>query len=212
MEESDTKKKGVQKIYIVRHGQTDYNLKGIIQGSGVDSSLNATGRRQAQAFYEAYKNVPFDHFFTSALKRTKESISAFINESTPLTSLSELNEISWGPYDGVMDTSEKDSYYWNTLSAWNEGKTDFCIEGGESPMMVKERVARGWERIIANSQASNILVCMHGRAIRILLCHITNTDLQFMDKFKHTNLGLYVIELQDGKAKVVIENEKSHLH
>lgn len=50
----------VKDIYIVRHGQTDYNLKGIVQGSGVDASLNDTGREQAAAFHKAYGNYPFD--------------------------------------------------------------------------------------------------------------------------------------------------------
>ncbi|MEO0734980.1 MAG: histidine phosphatase family protein, partial [Bacteroidota bacterium] len=42
-------------VYIVRHGQTDFNLQGIVQGSGVDASLNDTGRSQGQHLYEQYR-------------------------------------------------------------------------------------------------------------------------------------------------------------
>ncbi|EJF08716.1 histidine phosphatase family protein, partial [Pontibacter sp. BAB1700] len=35
----------IKKIYLIRHGQTDFNLQGIVQGSGVDASLNELGRR-----------------------------------------------------------------------------------------------------------------------------------------------------------------------
>ncbi|HRG79965.1 MAG TPA: histidine phosphatase family protein, partial [Cyclobacteriaceae bacterium] len=59
-----------KKIYIIRHGQTDFNLQGIVQGSGVDSSLNDMGRAQADAFYLTYKDIPFDKIYTSALRRT----------------------------------------------------------------------------------------------------------------------------------------------
>ncbi|HCZ37344.1 MAG TPA: histidine phosphatase family protein, partial [Cytophagales bacterium] len=67
-----------KKIYLIRHGQTDFNLKGIVQGSGVDSSLNAKGMAQAQAFFEMYKHIKFDKIYTSTLKRTRESVSGFI--------------------------------------------------------------------------------------------------------------------------------------
>ncbi|HMR56571.1 MAG TPA: histidine phosphatase family protein, partial [Cyclobacteriaceae bacterium] len=66
-----------KKIYLIRHGQTDFNLKGIVQGSGVDSSLNDRGRAQAEAFYETYKNIAFDKIYTSALRRTRESVIGF---------------------------------------------------------------------------------------------------------------------------------------
>lgn len=200
-----------QKIYILRHGQTDYNLRGIIQGSGVDSSLNETGRSQADRFYNAYHQVPFDKIFTSALRRTKESVQGFIDKGIPLESLSELNEISWGPYDGVLDTAEKGSYYWNMLDAWNEGDTHKCIEGGESPEIVKERIAKGWERVIENKAHEHILVCMHGRAIRILMCHITNTPLQEMDVFQHSNLGFYLIEYDGSDFTLLRRNDTEHL-
>ena len=51
-------------IYLVRHGQTDFNLKGIVQGSGVDASINETGLKQAQAFYDnldRYLLIKFTH-------------------------------------------------------------------------------------------------------------------------------------------------------
>ena len=57
-------------IYIIRHGETDYNRQGIIQGSGVDSDLNETGRIQAEKFFKAYHHIPFDKVYTSELKRT----------------------------------------------------------------------------------------------------------------------------------------------
>ena len=46
-----------KKIYLIRHGQTDFNLQGIVQGSGVDADLNDTGKAQADFFYEKYKTV-----------------------------------------------------------------------------------------------------------------------------------------------------------
>lgn len=64
-------------IYIIRHGETDYNKQGIIQGGGIDSSLNELGRRQAQQFYQAYHHIQFDRIYTSELKRTHQSVAPF---------------------------------------------------------------------------------------------------------------------------------------
>src|SRR6478736_6501366 len=72
-----------KKIYLIRHGQTDFNLRGIVQGSGVDTSLNERGRDQAQAFFQAYKKVAFDKIYTSALKRSFESVQSFVALGLP---------------------------------------------------------------------------------------------------------------------------------
>ena len=48
-----------KEIYIIRHGETDYNRQGIVQGQGVDTSLNDLGRRQASAFFEHYRHIDF---------------------------------------------------------------------------------------------------------------------------------------------------------
>ena len=61
------------KIYMIRHGETDFNRTGIVQGSGVDSDLNQLGREQAQAFYEKYKDVRFDALYVSCLLYTSPS-------------------------------------------------------------------------------------------------------------------------------------------
>ncbi|MCU0382903.1 MAG: histidine phosphatase family protein, partial [Cyclobacteriaceae bacterium] len=130
----------MKKIYLIRHGQTDFNLRNIVQGSGVDSSLNDTGRAQADAFYRAYKHVPFQAVYTSALRRTTESVKGFIDAGIRHQSLKGLNEISWGKKEGQPITPEEDAYYHHMLKQWQEGKTDLRIEGGESPEEVVERM------------------------------------------------------------------------
>jgi probable phosphoglycerate mutase len=61
-------------IYIVRHAQTDGNRTRTAQGSGINSSLNATGWRQAHQLAAHYKNCGIRTFYCSALNRTKEQI------------------------------------------------------------------------------------------------------------------------------------------
>jgi broad specificity phosphatase PhoE len=54
-----------KELYIIRHGETELNRLGIVQGRGVNTDLNDTGRAQAAAFYERYKDIPFQKIYTS---------------------------------------------------------------------------------------------------------------------------------------------------
>lgn len=200
-----------KKIYLIRHGQTDFNLKGIVQGSGVDSSLNAKGMAQARAFFEMYKHIRFDRIYTSTLKRTRESVMGFIELGIPTESLSGLNEISWGTKEGQPITPEEDKYYHWMLDQWRLGNTHERIEGGESPEDVVKRQAVALKHVLAKPNEEQILICMHGRAIRILLCQLLNYPLKSMDMFEHENLCLYLLEQTGSHFTVRKYNDTLHL-
>ncbi|WP_026952276.1 histidine phosphatase family protein [Algoriphagus mannitolivorans] len=200
-----------KKIYLVRHGQTDFNLQGVVQGSGIDAPINKTGLAQASAFFNAYKEVPFDQLYHTALIRTKQSIQQFIDLGIPTIALPELNEISWGDYEGTPMTPEEGEYYRHMLHQWQQGNLDYAIAGGESPNTVATRMRIGIEKIVSGP-GETILVCMHGRAMRIFLSLILNYDLRYMDQFEHHNLCLYVLEqLTDGTFVVKNFNDQDHL-
>ena len=195
----------------MRHGQTDFNLQGVVQGSGIDAPINKTGLAQASAFFQAYKEIPFDQVYHTALIRTKQSIQQFIDLGIPTAALPELNEISWGDYEGTPMTPEEGEYYRHMLHQWQQGNLDYAIAGGESPNVVAERMKRGIEKILSGP-GETILVCMHGRAMRIFLSLILNYDLRYMDQFEHHNLCLYVLEqLVDGTFVVKNFNDQGHL-
>ena len=201
----------LKKIYLLRHGQTDYNLQGVVQGSGIDAPINATGRAQAEAFFVAYREVQFDQLYHSALIRTRQSIQGFIDLGIPVTSLVELNEISWGNYEGTPMTPEEGEYYRMMLDQWQQGNLDYAIAGGESPNSVAERLHRAIQ-IILNGPGETILVCMHGRAMRIFLSLICETPLKEMDQYEHGNLCLYLLQEEEkGGFTILKENDQEHL-
>lgn len=201
----------LKKIYLLRHGQTDYNLQGVVQGSGIDAPINDTGWAQADAFFCTYRDIPFDQLYHSALIRTQQSIQGFIDLGIPVTSLSELNEISWGEYEGTPMTPEEGEYYRIMLQQWQDGNLDYAIAGGESPNSVAERLHRAIQQII-HVQGTTILVCMHGRAMRIFLSLICNTPLEDMDQYEHGNLCLYLLQQQEeGDFVLLKQNDQEHL-
>ena len=198
-------------IYITRHGQTDYNKKGIVQGSSVDTSLNETGRRQAELFYEAYKNIPFDKIYTSKLQRTHQSVQGFIDKNIPWEQHEGLNEISWGKYDGKLSSKEDKELYLSIMERWTKGEVDLTIGGGESPVQVQQRQIPVWDLILSREEEKNVLVCIHGRALRILMCHVKNVPLTEMDTFDHDNLCLYLLEYEGSKLEMLKVNCLLHL-
>nr|WP_216859044.1 histidine phosphatase family protein [Hymenobacter citatus] len=187
-------KVSVKKIYLIRHGQTDLNVRGIVQGSGVDSSLNEVGRRQAAQFFAAYGHVPFDKVYTSTLQRTHQSVQAFLELGLPHEQYPGLNEISWGAREGTRITAEEDEEYHHVLQQWRFGNTSIPMIGGESPDDVAARQRPVIDLILSRPEEETVLVCMHGRAMRVLLCQLLGYPLSCMDAFEHHNLCLYLLD------------------
>ena len=181
-------------IYLLRHGQTDFNVQGIVQGSGVDASLNTAGRAQAARFLAAYGHVPFDKVYTSVLRRTQESVQGFLDLGIAHEATAALNEISWGVREGTRITLEEDAEYRAVLADWAAGRTAARLTGGESPDDVAARQRPFIGLLRARADEHTVLVCLHGRALRVLLCQLLHYPLRCMDGFGHHNLGLYKLE------------------
>lgn len=200
-------------IYLIRHGETDYNRKGVVQGSGIDAELNEMGQAQADAFYDAYGHVPFDKIYTSGLVRTQQSVAKFIRSGIPYESFSGLNEICWGIYEGTAHISGGNTPYQRILQSWKDGHTHLALEGGESPAQVRDRQLPVIRHILSQTQERNILIATHGRAMRILLATLFNESLSHMDKYAHNNLCLYKLDYDAGEQKIEIlqSNDITHL-
>lgn len=178
-------------IYLIRHGETDFNRRGVVQGSGVDSDLNDLGHSQALAFFEHYQHIPFDKIYTSRLKRTHQSVRSFLDMGIPWEQHEGLNEISWGHKEGKTPNPADNQYYQQLVKTWRKGGVDVAAEGGESPVHVMERQKPFLELMLSRPEEKTVLVAMHGRAMRVLLAHVLQKPLHAMDRFAHTNLCLY---------------------
>ena len=183
----------------------------MVQGRGINSSLNDLGRKQAEYFYRAYKDIAFDKIYTSSLVRTKESVQGFIDDGIPYESLGGLDEISWGDYEGQFFDTETHQRYLDSIEEWKAGKLDATISGGESPNQVVIRQKQSMDYILSHKEEETILICCHGRAIRILICWLLNHPLEKMDMFLHQNLCLYELSYSNNTFSLVRQNDTSHL-
>lgn len=198
-------------LYIIRHGETDLNRRGIVQGRGLDTDLNAYGRLQAQAFYDAYRHISFDRIYTSTLKRTHQTVHQFIEMGIPWTQLPGLDELAWGIYEGQESSEWTKTAFKDMTSNWLQGELHHKFEQGESPLEVKERQLIALENLIESDQDKTILICMHGRALRLFLCLLTEIPLSKMDTFPHFNTSLYKVQYDGFGFKIIDFNNLDHL-
>lgn len=198
-------------LYIVRHGQTELNRQGIVQGRGMDTDLNDEGRKQARLFFEAYKNVPFNKIYISALKRTQQSVQQFIDLGIPYEKLPGLDELAWGIHEGQPSTTQNKAAFLQIMRDWLDGRLDSKFEGGESPNEVELREREALDVIMSHPEEKTVLICMHGRAMRLLLCILTGNPLTAMDTFPHQNLVLYKVTYDGESFEIVDFNNAEHL-
>lgn len=199
-----------KELYIIRHGQTDFNLQGIVQGQGMDTDLNAQGKKQAQAFYDAYRNEGFDFVYTSRLKRTHQTVTPFLSElQLPTKAMHEFDEFNWGIFEGTK-FGQFNAEYRALIEAWRSGDYAAAPLLGDAPHRVAIRQRRGIAHILDNP-AQKILLCMHGRAMRLFLCLLMNRPFSEMEDFEHDNLSLYKVALNPKGNSLLLRNDRSHL-
>ncbi|MDQ3141453.1 MAG: histidine phosphatase family protein [Bacteroidota bacterium] len=199
-----------KKIFILRHGETEQNRMGIVQGSGVDSSLNIMGEKQSQLFFEKYKSERFDFIICSNLMRSYQTIKRFELLGIPIRKDERLNEICWGEHEGKTGEVELMMKYNRIIQSWCAGNFQDKPAGGESAEELGQRLDH-FLRDIQNLEFNQILICTHGRTLRALITKIKNIPLSAMEDIKHQNTGLYVAALKSDNWTVNVENDTTHL-
>ncbi len=197
-------------LYVVRHGETNFNKQSIIQGSGVDTSLNETGQIQARAFFEKYKHVPFDLLITSTLKRTQQTMRPFIKMGLPWEQNPYINEMNWGIHEGKKSTPAMAQMYQNMLIQWKSGNFHAKLKEGESAIELAFRIQLFIDELREKPQ-EKILICSHGRAMRCLMCLLKGEPLHAMENYQHSNTGLYIVRFDKNEFHFELENDTSHL-
>ena len=200
-------------LYFLRHGQTDFNKQGIVQGSGIDSELNEEGKAQAEAFFHAYQEIQFEAVYGSLLRRTHQTLAPWTQrKGYQMHQHAGLNELNWGVHEGQKPNPLHRDRFRATLKAWEEGELHARVERGESPIEAWGRAEHLFHRLKADYAQHHILLCSHGRQLRVILAGLVDKDLSRMGKYDHDNTGLSIVHLdRNGSARIEKINDTSHL-
>ena len=184
------------KIYLIRHGQTDWNVQGKIQGS-FESELNAAGVKQAEELGRQLleSGCKFARIYSSRQKRavmTAEILCEAVNASC--IQVNGLEEMNLGKWEGHTWAEVKVKYP-TEFTEWLAKRRYTKTPEGESYQDVLDRVLPALQKIIGeNDEQDNFVVVTHGAVIMSLQCYLTNTPFDEMDKFKAKNTSITVLD------------------
>ena len=201
-------------LYLVRHGETDYNRKRIIQGRCINSNLNGTGQAQAKALAARFADVTLDAIYSSSLSRAQET-AQFIARQHPgvvTYTLSDLEEMSWGIFEGEAFTPQVQEAFEQIRARWDQGEYELCVEGGESIIDVQQRGLRALDHILQRHAGQSVLVVTHGRFLRVLLATLLDDyGLARMHEIAHTNTGVNKVRWRNDRFSIELLNCTAHL-
>lgn len=198
------------KLYIIRHGQTDWNVLDKIQGRR-DIPLNAVGKAQAAGLAKGMERRPVTAVYSSPQKRAWETaMSIAENQGVPIYPLDSLAEISYGEWEGrtSRDIMSNDQALYES---WRQHPATVAPPGGESLSQVDGRCHAAWEYIRSRLTGDTAIVA-HGGT----LAHFIVLLLKGQPGGKEIivgNASITTIEYdpKEGSCRLLELNDSKHL-
>ncbi|MGM0900757.1 MAG: histidine phosphatase family protein [Bacillota bacterium] len=198
------------KVYVVRHGETEWNAEKRTQGR-LDSKLTEKGKRDADLLGERLKGINFTRIFSSPSKRTMETAKRVKGtRSTPIETDERLYEIDLGAWQGKTEEEIKTQFPEQFHFYWNEPQRFENIHG-ENFLDVTNRIKDFFNELERKAPTGDVLVITHGVVIKSLysLCRNAGVEKMWDPPFIH-GTSLTIIEIQDGIQKLVLEGCIDH--
>lgn len=198
------------RLYLMRHGETDWNLQRRLQGQA-DTDLNENGIRLAEVSAKNMRDIPIDLAFTSPLRRARHTAEIVLEgRNVSLTEDDRLKEISFGSWEGLC--CKKDNFEVPTGHFDDFYLHPFAFRGaddGETIPQVCERTADFLKELMAKPeyQDKTILIASHGCAVRAMLHSVYEDKTDFWHGKVPPNCAVNIVDVKDGKA-VLIEEDK----
>ena len=197
-------------IYIVRHGQTEWNLLGKTQGHG-NSDLTPKGIEQAELLADSMTKYPIDYIYSSDLGRayqTAEIIGNKLNIEVEKTEA--LREMNFGTWEGriIKDIIEEDP---ELYKMWRNEPHLAKIPQGETLSQIKERTDAFIKEINEKYDGKHIVLVTHSLCARIMLLSFLDSDVKNIYRINQANTALNIIELRDYGPVVMKMNDTTHI-
>lgn len=183
------------RIYLARHGQTDWNAERRLQGS-TDIELNDTGRRQAAELAARLEGVELDAIYSSQLRRSRDT-ALVVAGGREVTSLAELNEQQLGEFEGVY-LGGRDPQAVAEFDRRSADPND-TMGGGESIEQHLARVQIALDQIRGRHPGGQILIVGHGGTNTQILRSLLDLSFEEAGEISQSNSELYLVELSPAR-------------
>jgi alpha-ribazole phosphatase len=193
----------LKRIYLIRHGETDWNVEGRWQGN-LDVPLGEIGHQQAQALAQSLKDRPITAIYSSDLMRawkTAESLA----QAKEMTSHRDarLRELNLGVFQGLTHEEIRMKYSAED-DAMAADYMDYVVPEGESRRAMQERAFEIWHEIVAREPGPEIAVFSHGGTIRMLLMKLFPEEMERLTKVRIFNTSVTTIDT-DGQTLYLVD-------
>lgn len=193
-------------IYIVRHGQTEWNVLGRMQGHK-DSPLTELGVQQATWLGEALQDKPIDIIYSSSsprARRTAELIRDYSNhQKLDIVETDDFREINLGVWEG-MTQDEIERLYSEQLRNFWKNPEKFAVEGSESYQQVYDRVQKKLLEIAREHEGKSILVTTHTVAVKLLMSYFEERPLLQLWELPYIHPACLCQVSLDGDTKEIL--------
>lgn len=198
------------KLYLVRHGETDWNKERRIQGQA-DIPLNEFGRRLAEKTAAGLKDVSFAVCFSSPLGRAVETAKLILaGRDVPVITDNRIKEMAFGEWEGKCCSKEGFELPESFRAFFDDPVHYEPVEGGENFSEVRTRTGEFLEWLSGQEQYAdkNVLITTHGAALSGMLNYIKGKPLsEYWGQGVHKNCGVTEVEAVDGKFQIFSENQ-----
>ena len=197
-------------FYIVRHGQTNWNILGKTQGHG-NSDLTPKGEEQAKELAEAMGNYPIDLIYSSDLGRAVQTAQIIGDKiGVEVKETPALREMGFGAWEGLLIEEIKKEHS-KTYDTWRNEPHLAKIPGGETLHIIKDRVDKFIEEINKKYDNKHILLVSHSVTVRVMLLSFLNSGVENIYRIKQDNTDLNVVEFRNYGPVVQKMNDTSHI-
>lgn len=199
------------RIYITRHGETQWNMEGRMQG-WMNSDLTEKGIENAKRLGESLKDVNFGCIYSSPLGRAFDTAKHIReNKKTEIVLEDNLKEMGFGLWEGMEHSKIEELYSEERFNFWNKPHLYKPIDG-ESFQELFNRVGEIFNSIIMENSYENILIVSHAVVIKAIYAIVKKIPLEdFWSPPFMYDTCLTLLETSEDGIKVVLEGDTSHL-
>jgi probable phosphoglycerate mutase len=193
---------GDSRIFLVRHGETNWNKEGRFQGQ-IDIPLNENGKDQASKTFAYLKNISFNKAFSSSMHRPYETAQIILqnNKDLEIQKIDSLVEISHGLWEGKLESEIRENWP-ELLKNWHDKPEEVIMPEGESIKDVSKRSIDAFDKICLSQEDDDLsLLVAHDAVNKTLICNILGLDYSNIWMIKQGNGGITIIDLFNDPRK-----------
>ena len=199
----------MQRLLLVRHGESEFNRDGIIQGF-TECDLSDLGREQAARLRTRLDLERFDVVYSSTARRASQTADIAAGHRFDIIEDPDLREINLGVWEGRKATDLKREVPRET-DLWFSTPSQLRIDGAEPLAEFRTRVTGAIDRIRARHTSDNIIIFTHGGAICTYLTSLLGLALDDLWRFKIRNCAINTIIFPVNAPRIEVLNDVSHL-